>query len=98
MKKVKMLTMVFIFWVLLIVMSVSWLIFLFVNNFYLIFQDISFSLVLVLASVSFFLSMFFVYQIVVDVLVEIKKAKENEKNIKDIYDYNQVLDPPSIYT
>jgi len=98
MKKVRMLTMVFTFWVLLIIMSASWLVFLLLNNIHLVFQDLIFSLVLIIACISFSLSMFFIYQIVVDVLIEIKKTREKERNIKDILEYNQVLDPPSMYT
>jgi hypothetical protein len=77
---------------------VSWLVFLLINNIHLVFENLIFSLVLLLALVSFSLSMFFIYQIIVDVLVEIKKIREKEKNIKDIYQYSQALDPPSMYT
>ena len=98
MKKVKMLTMVFTFWVLLIVMSTSWLVFLLLNNINLVLQDLLFSIVLIIACISFTLSIFFIYQVIVDVLIEIKKTKEKEKNIKDIYQYDQILDPPSMYT
>jgi hypothetical protein len=54
-------------------------------------------LVLVVAILSFGLSMFFIIHILVDVRVEIRKAREKEKNIRDILEYNQVLEPPSIY-
>lgn len=54
-------------------------------------------LVLVIAIISFTLSMYFISQMLVDVRVEIKKAREKERNIRDILEYNQVLDPPSIY-
>jgi len=54
-------------------------------------------LVLVVALISLGLSMFFISQILVDVRVEIRKARKKEKNIRDILEYNQVLDPPSIY-
>ena len=93
-----MLTMVFTFWVLIIVLSVSWLLFLLFNNIQIIYENILFILVLIVACISFFLSLFFIYQIVIDVLFEIKKEREKEKNIRDLLQYEQVVDPPSIYT
>jgi hypothetical protein len=98
MKRVKMLTMVFTFWVLLIALSASWLLFLLINNIQMIYENFLLVIILVIACLSFFLSVFFIYQIIVDVLIEIKKAREKEKNIKDILQYEQVVDPPSIYT
>ena len=98
MKRVKMLTMVFTFWVLLIVLSTSWVLHLLTNNAQLIFEEFSFLIILIVAGISFFLSVFFIYQIIVDVLFEIKKEKEKEKNVRDILQYEQLVDPPSIYT
>ena len=79
-------------------MSVSWLFFLLVNNIHLIFEQAIFLFVLVIAFVGFSLSMFFVFQIVSDLRVEIRKEKERLKNIRDVYQYDQLLDPPSMYT
>lgn len=97
MKRSNILTMTFTFWVLLILMSVSWLVFLFYNNLHLVSSNIIIGLVLLTAIISFTLSMYFISQMLVDVRVEIKKAREKERNIRDILEYNQVLDPPSIY-
>ena len=93
-----MLTMVFTFWILLIVLSASWLLFLLLNNIQMVYENSLFILVLVVACISFVLSLFFIYQIVIDVLFEIKRERDKEKNIKDILQYEQVVDPPSIYT
>jgi len=98
MMRSKILTMTFTFWVLIIVLSVSWLIFLFVNNFQLAFSNMLILFVLIIACFSFILSIFFMSQMLIDVRSEIKKAKEKEKNIRDFYQYDQLLDPPSIYT
>jgi len=91
------LTMTFTFWVLIILLSVSWLIFLFINNFQLAFSNILILMILVIACFSFVLSVFFMSQMLIDVRSEIKKAREKEKDIRDFYQYNQLLDPPSIY-
>jgi ABC-type siderophore export system fused ATPase/permease subunit len=97
MKRSKILTITFTFWILLIIMSVSWLTFLFYNNLYLLSTNIIFLLVLIVAIISFTLSIFFISQILVDVRIEIKEARQKEKNIRDLLEYNQILDPPSIY-
>jgi len=97
MKRSNILTMTFTFWVLLILMSMSWLVFLFYNNLRLVSSNSIMGIVLIIAIISFTLSMYFISQMLVDVRIEIKKAREKEKNIRDILEYNQVLEPPSIY-
>lgn len=97
MRKIKALTMTMIFWVLLIILSSAWLIFLILNNIILIQTNAFLLLVLIIASLSFTLSIYFIYQIIFDTRLELKKAREKEKNIKDIIKYEQVLDPPSLY-
>ncbi len=97
MRKVKALTMTMTFWVLLIILSTSWLVFLIVNNLILIQTNIFLLLVFIIAALSFTLSMYFIFQIIFDIRVELKKAREKEKNIKDIIQYEQLLEPPSIY-
>ena len=97
MKKVKMLTMIFTFWILIIILSASWLAFILTNNIHLIYTEITFLFVLIIASLSFFLSFFFIYQIIKDIGKEIKKSKEKERNIRDVYQYDQLLNPPSMY-
>ncbi len=97
MRKVKALTMTIIFWVLLIILSSSWLIFLIINN--LLFEKINIFLLLILiiAGLSFTISIYFIYQIIFDTRVELKKAYNKEKNIQEIIKYEQLLEPPSSY-
>ncbi len=97
MRKVKALTMTMTFWVLLIILSTAWLVFLIVNNLILIQTNIFLLLVFIVAALSFTLSMYFIFQIIFDIRVELKKAREKEKNIRDIIQYEQLLEPPSIY-
>ena len=97
MRKVKALTMTMTFWVLLIILSSAWLVFLIVNNLILIQTNIFLLLVLIVAGLSFTLSMYFIFQIIFDIRVELKKAREKEKNIREIIQYEQLLEPPSIY-
>lgn len=97
MKKVKILIMIFTFWILLIILSSSWLVFLFLNNLHLATTNFQYGLILVIALFSFFLSMYFIMQILYDVRVELKKEREKQRNIRDMYKYDQLLEPPSIY-
>ncbi|MCJ7571402.1 MAG: hypothetical protein MUO82_05955 [Candidatus Thermoplasmatota archaeon] len=97
MRKVKALTMTITFWVLLIILSSAWLVFLIVNNLILIQTNIFLLLVLIVAGLSFALSMYFIFQIIFDIRVELKRAREKEKNIREIIQYEQLLEPPSIY-
>jgi len=97
MRKVKTLTLIFTFWILLIILSAAWLVFLIFNNYYLISINLIYLTVLVIACFAFILSIYFIFQILIDVRIELKKAKEKERNIKDILQYDQLLDPPSIY-
>jgi hypothetical protein len=78
-------------------MSAAWLVFLIFNNYYLISINLLYLAVLVIACFAFILSMYFIFQILIDVRIELKKAKEKEKNIRDILQYDQLLGPPSIY-
>jgi len=97
MKKIRTLSMIITFWILIIILSSSWLIHLFVDNLQLAKTNIFFTMILIISLVSFLLSMYFIFQIMFDVRIELKKEIEKQKNISDIYHYEQVLDPPSMY-
>jgi len=97
MRKIKTLAIIFTFWILLIILSAAWLVFLVYNNFYLISINLIYLAVLIVACFAFVLSMFFIFQVLIDVRIQLKKAKQKERDIKDILQYDQILEPPSIY-
>jgi hypothetical protein len=97
MKKIKLLTVTFTFLVLIIILSASWLVFLLINNIHLVYEQPTFLIVLIIAITSFTLSFFFISQLITDVRIEIQKEKEKQKNIRELYQYDQLLDPPSMY-
>ena len=97
MRKIKTLAIIFTFWILLIILSAAWLVFLVYNNYYLISINLIYLAVLIVACFAFVLSMFFIFQVLVDVRIQLKKAKQKERDIKDILQYDQILEPPSIY-
>ena len=89
--------MTFTFWVLIIILSAAWLIFLLINNVHLVYEQPPFLIVLIIAIAAFTLSFFFISQLIVDVRLEIQKEREKQRNIRDVYQYDQLLDPPSMY-
>lgn len=91
MKKIKALIMTIIFWVLLIVLSSAWLVFLIINNITFGKINVFLLLIFIVAGLSFSISVYFIYQIIFDTRVELKKALEKEKNIEDIIKYEQLL-------
>ena len=97
MRKVKALTITMTFWVLLIILSTAWLVNLVINNLYLVNTSIFYMLILIIAGVGFTFSIYFICLILFDVRIELKKAREKEKNISAILEYEQFLDPPLIY-
>jgi hypothetical protein len=97
MRKIKTLKTIFTFWILLIILSAAWLIFLVYNNYYLISINLIYLAVLIIACFAFILSMYFIFQVLIDLRIQLKKAKQKESNIKDILQYDQIVDPPSIY-
>ena len=97
MKKINLIKTVFSFWILLIIMSALWLIHVFHNNFALVSSNILILLALIIACISFTLSISFILLLIIDFRKEIIKEKERQKNLKDVYSYKQVADPPSMY-
>ena len=97
MKKIKTLTVTIIFWILIIILSSTWLFFLMVNNLGLAQINFLISLVLIIALLSFTLSMYFIYQIIFNIRIELKKVRDKEKNKLDINNCEKLLEPPSIF-
>jgi hypothetical protein len=98
MTRSKILQTTMMFWILLIILSAAWLIYILFNNLHLVTENILILAVVIISILSFCLSFFFIYLIITDMRIEIKKAKEAEKNVKDVYQYDQLLDPPIMYT
>jgi len=61
----------------------------------LIFTKTNFQILLILILLFSILSAFFLKKILVEIRYELDEQKQKEKNIHDIYLYNQLLDPPS---
>jgi len=97
MKKFNLAKTLFSFWSLLIILSVCWFIFIFYSNFNLIFSNSLIFFALIVSIISFSLSIFFISIILFDLRKEYKKEKSKNENVKDMYSYDQVVEPPSMY-
>jgi len=92
----KTLAKVFTFSLLLAVLSMSWFVFNMIFDIDLVFREISYQFALVLAFLSFFISIVFLRKLLVSIRRDINIRNEKEKNIRDFHQYKMLLDPPTM--
>ena len=92
----KTLAKVFIFSLLLAVLSMSWFVFNMLVDIDLVFREVSCQFALVLAFLSFFISIVFLRKLLVSTRRDINGRNEKEKNIRDFHQYKMLLDPPTM--
>ena len=92
----KTLAKVFTFSLLLAVLSMSWFVFNMIVDIDLVFGEISCQFALVLAFLSFFISIVFLRKLLVSIRRDINRRNEKEKNIRDFRQYKMLLDPPTM--
>jgi len=92
----KTLVKVFIFSLLLALLSMSWFIFNMIVDIDLVFREESCQLALVLAFLSFFISIVFLRKLLVILRREINMRNEKEKNVQDFHQYKMLIDPPTM--
>jgi TRAP-type C4-dicarboxylate transport system permease small subunit len=97
MKKIKIFILILLCWAFLLIMSISWIAFIIFNHVKIVFSDFMFMIVLIIASVSFFIALISIFKILKGVKSEIKNINQKEKNVKDVYLYDQIAEPPSMY-
>ena len=85
----------FIVWLSVAILSAVWIIFSFITNMSFISLPTYF-FVLILGCLSFTMALLSVRKKVSDVKTKINEEKEHEKNVKDFYLYQQLLNPPDI--
>jgi len=90
----KTLAKVFTFSLLLAVLSMSWFVFNMVVDIDLVFRKFSCQFALILAFLSFFISIVFLRKLLVSIRRDINWRNEKEKNIRDFRQYKMLLDPP----
>lgn len=86
----------FIFWLLLAALSASWIFFSVLNDMSLIFTEPIYQSVFIISCLSLFIAVISLHEILDEVKSKINEEKEKQKNIRDAYQYTQLLDPPSM--
>lgn len=86
----------FIFWLLLATLSAAWIIFNVLNDINLIFSELVYRFVFIISCLSFFISVLSLHVILVEIKSKINEEREKQKNVREFYQYSQLLDPPSI--
>ena len=92
----KTLAKVFMFSLLLAVLSMSWFVFNMIVDIDLVFREIYCQFVLILAFLSFFISIVFLRKLLVSIRLDINMRKEKEKIVQDFCQYKMLLDPPNM--
>ena len=95
MKEQNLLSLAFIITMLSTGLISSWFIINIINDVNLLFSEIMYQLVLIVICICFMLSIIFFRKLLVEIRYEIDSHNEKEKNVRDIYLYNQLLDPPT---
>ena len=84
----------FIFWIILALLSIVW-VFFNIFNFNLIITKSTFQFVFILSCFSFFVSILSIKKLLVEIKHIIKEEKIKQRNVKDVYRYSQLLNPPN---
>lgn len=86
----------FIFCLLLATLSASLIFFTVLRDINLIFKELTYQFVFVISCLSLIISLIYIHEILDEAKSKMKKQKEKQKNIRDYYQYTQLLDPPSM--
>ena len=84
----------FIFWLLLATLSTQWIFFTIITNINLILSEKLYQYVLIISCVSLLIAVISLIAIISEIKLEINVDTEKQKNIRDYYKYNELLDPP----
>jgi len=84
----------FFFCIILATLSGSWIFISILDGMKLFFTEFVYQFVFIMSCLSFFISVVSTHQILASVKEKIEDVKNKEKNVKDMYRYNQLLDPP----
>ena len=83
---------IFIFWIVLSMLSTSFIIFSIINF------EIVYLFVFILAVIGLFAAIISINKMLINARYLLKLKKEKENHVRDFYRYQQLLDPPSMYT
>jgi len=92
----KTLVKVFTFFLLLAMLSMSWFVFNMIVDINLVFRKISCQFALILAFLSFLISIVFLRKLLASMRRDKIRRNEKERNIRDFHQYRMLLDPPTM--
>lgn len=95
MKEQNILSLAFIVAMLSTVLISSWFILNIINDLTLLFSENMYKLLLIAVFVCFILSIVLLKKLLIEIRYKIDSYRAKERNIRDIYLYNQLLDPPN---
>jgi len=90
------LTMIFVFSLSLMILSISLLIFHLMDHVDFFLETPTFILILIIGCLGFILAVMSFFKIQVEVEYKIDELEDTEKSIRDIYQYDQLIDPPDM--
>ncbi len=79
---------VFIFWILLAILSLFWIVFSIISF------EIVYLFVFIMAFLALFTAIMSINKMLIDAKYTLKFKKEKENNVRDFYRYQQLFDPP----
>jgi len=86
--------MLFIFCLLLATLSASWIFFSVLKDINLFFTELIYQFVFIISCLSLIIALIYIHEILDEAKSKIKEKKEKQKNVRDYYQYTQLLDPP----
>lgn len=84
----------FLFWIILAILSTFWIVFILVNYLHLVLTLLIFQFVFILSYITLIIAVIDIYEILTNGNNIFNKREQREKNIEDIYRYQQLLNPP----
>lgn len=86
----------FVFWLLLATLSTSWIFFSVLNDIKLILSELVYQFVFVISCLGFIIAVLSLHVTLTEVKSKINEEREKQKNVRDFYQYTQLLDPSSM--
>ena len=84
----------FIFWIILAVMSVVWILLNIILNVTLILTETVYQFVLIISCLSLIVATISIHEMLANAKNKIIDQQNKEKNVRDVYRYQQLLNPP----
>ena len=92
----KTITAMFIFSLSLISISITWLVLHLIGYVDFLLEEITFIIILILGVLVFLMALISLYKMQMDVKFETNERNDGEKTVREMYQYDRLLDPPDM--